>query len=411
MKIACSYLSIAVAVLLLGHGANAHAQPPRERAPATSAANPDLSTLAGGWASLAAGRTQEAIKTADSVLTRRPDDHRALDLKIEALAHGEPLRALDAYEAWLARTHIEDVFLLVPIACGTLEQIASGQDRALTLHALQRLARTGDGQDGARLQEFLKSGAGTSSGATPGAQDIQLALQGDAAAAQRLTESQAAASVPPQALAKALVSAGPTAVPMLRALLKHPAAPVRMEAAMSLGKLGATDAIPAIKAMMSDPEVRSYAAVALARLGDEEGETVVQELLQSPVLDVRLLGAQAYEGKGAGPWVQALMPALQDPNGLTRIRAAELLAPVAPEAALPVLLEASKDPNPVVRADVMRVVERTGLLTPGQQSPDSTPGNEGPMALTTLRRLLRDPDPGTRLHAAGSLLALVKGVR
>jgi hypothetical protein len=418
MKIARSHLSIAVAGLLviplgpLGPLGEAHAQQPRERPPATSAASPDLSTLAGGWASLAAGRSQEAIKAADAVLTRRPGDHRALDLKIEALAHGEPLRALDAYEAWLGRTRIEDVFLLVPVARGTLEQVASGQDRALTLRALQRLARTGDAQDAARLQEFLKAGTGTSANATQGAQqDVQLALGGDAAAARRLTEPQAASSVPPQALAKALISAGPTAVPMLRALLKHPAAPVRMEAAMSLGQLGATDAIPDIKPMMNDPEVRSFAAVALARLGDAEGDTVVQELLQSPVLDMRLLGAQAYEGRGPGPWVQALMPALQDPNGLTRIRAAELLAPVAPEVALPVLLEASRDPNPVVRADVMRVVERTGLLAPSPQTPDSTLANEGPIALGALRRLLRDPDPATRLHAAGSVLALVNGAR
>ena len=162
-----------------------------------------------------------------------------------------------------------------------------------------------------------------------------------------------------------------------------------MDAALSLGKIGATDAVPDLKAMMSDPEVRSYAAVALARLGDPDGEAVVQELLKSSVLDMRLLGAQAYEGKGTGPWVQAVMPALQDPNGLTRIRAAEMLAPVAPEAALPVLLEASKDPNPVVRADVMRVFERTGLLAASQQEPGPTSKSEGPTALDALRRMLQ----------------------
>lgn len=404
MKITRRYVSIAVALALLGQTARAHAQT-RERAPARSAANPEISSLAAGWASLAAGRAQEAVKTADTVLTRRPADHGALDLKIEALAYGEPLQALDAYETWLGRTHIEDVFLLVPIARGTLEQIASAQDPALRRSALQKLAQTGNAQDAARLQELLKSGT---SGSPGGAQDAQLALQGDAAAAQRLIEPRMAASVPPQTLAQALVSAGPAAVPMLRSLLKNPAAPVRMEAAMSLGKLGASDAIPDIKAMMNDPEVRSYAAVALARLGDTEGEAVVQELLQSPVFDMRVLGAQAYEGKGPGVWVEALMPALRDPNGLTRIRAAELLAPVAPEAVLPVLLEASKDPNPVVRADVMRVVERTGLLILPQQTADGAAPNSGAMSLAALRRLLRDPDPATRLHAAGAVLNVVK---
>ena len=309
MKITRSHVSIGVALALLGQTAGAHAQT-RERAPARSAANPELSTLAAGWASLAAGRAQEAVKSADTVLTRRPADHGALDLKIEALAYGEPLQALDAYETWLGRTHIEDVFLLVPIARGTLEQIASAPDPAFRRSALQKLAQTGNAQDAARLQELLKSGT---SGSPGGAQDVQLALQGDAAAAQRLIEPRMAASVPPQTLAQALVSAGPAAVPMLRSLLKNPAATVRMEAAMSLGKLGASEAIPDIKAMMNDPEVRSYAAVALARLGDTEGEAVVQELLQSPVFDMRVLGAQAYEGKGPGVWVEesSLMPALR----------------------------------------------------------------------------------------------------
>lgn len=395
MKIACRHLSIAVSALLLAHGANARAQQPRDRPPAAPAASAELSTIAGGWASLAAGRTREAVKAADSVLARRPDDHRALDLAIEALAHGTPLRALDAYEAWLARTRVEDVFLLVPIARGTLEQIGSGEDGALKLQALRRLARTGDAQDAARLRDLVQSGA----------HDVQLALEGDGAAAQRLIEPRAAAATP--LLARALGSAGPEAVPMLRSLLTHPATPVRMEAALSLGKLGATAAIPELRAMMRDPEMRAFAAVALARLGDADGEAAVQQLLQSPVLDVRVLGAQAYEGRGAGPWVEALMPALRDPNGVTRIRAAELLVPVAPDAAMPVLLDAAKDSNPVVRADGMRVIEVTGMLAPSRHNPDSAQGNGGPLALATLRRLLRDPDPATRLYAAGSLLGMV----
>ena len=412
MKISRHHLSLAVAVLLLGGGHSA-AQTPRDRAPAASATDSDLAALGTGWAALAGGRPQEAIKTADALLTRRPADHRAVDLKIEALAPGEPLRALDAYEAWLGKVRIEDVFLLLPVARGTLKQIASGKDRALAMQALRRLAQSGDAQDAARLQEFLKSGTGAGSEPAPSPQqDVQLALQGDAAAAKRLTAPQAASTVPPQSLARALMAAGPAGVPMLRALLKNPAAPVRMEAALSLGKIGAAEVLPDLKTAMKDPEVRSYAAVALARLGDPDGEAVVQELLESPVLDMRLLGAQAYEGKGAGPWVQAIMPALQDPNGLTRIRAAELLAPVAPEAALPVLLEASKDPNPVVRADVMRVFERTGLLTPGQQLQTSTTAApDAPMSLEALRRLLRDPEPGTRLHAAGAIVSMVKEAR
>ena len=199
---------------------------------------------------------------------------------------------------------------------------------------------------------------------------------------------------------------------MLRSLLKHPAAPVRMEAALSLGKIGATDAMPDLKAMMSDPEVRSYAAVALARLGDPDGEAVVQELLQSPVLDMRLLGAQAYEGKGTGPWVQALMPALQDPDGLTRIRAAEMLAAGRSRGRAPGAARSLEGPqsgrpcrrHACFRADGAARRQSAGARTRRRKA-------EGPTALDALRRLLRDPEPASRLHAAGAILAMVKGAR
>jgi HEAT repeat protein len=400
MKIAYRYVAILFAAFVIPHASPLRAQG-RDRAAGTEAGT-DLAVIGNGWSALGAGRADDAVKAADTVLARKAGDHRAVDLKIEALSSSQPLRALDAYETWLSRTRIEDVFLLAPIARGTLEQVAAGADPVLQKLALRRLADSGDARAGARLLEMSK-GAGVT--------DLQRALDGDAAAATRLIQSKAVLQLPPHTLARVLPAAGAAAVPTLRGLLKHPAAPVRMEAALSLGKLGATDAIPELKALMGDPEVRSYAAVALTRLGDADGEQVVQELLQSPVLDLRVLGAQAYEGK-EGPWVQALMPALKDPNGLTRVRAAELLAPVAPEAARPVLLEAAKDPNPVVRADVMRILERTEMTSPPTEpGADTIPGAnpDGRQGLATLRQLLRDADPTTRLYAAGAILNFVRG--
>jgi HEAT repeat protein len=109
------------------------------------------------------------------------------------------------------------------------------------------------------------------------------------------------------------------------------------------------------------------------------------------------------------------MPALQDPNGLTRIRAAEMLLPVAPEAAMPVLLEAAKDPNPVVRGDVTRVLDRheaqSGTGAAAASSASAAGSASGPMSLDVLRRLLRDPDAATRLRAAGTILSMAGWAR
>ena len=390
---------VGIVTATLALSAVLHAQTrPRDRASAAPPTNADLVTLANGWSALAAGRAAEAIKAADAVLARKGSDHHAAELKIEALSLTEPVRALDAYEGWLSRTGIEDLFLVVPVARGVLEQIAAGQDRGLRGEALRRLGRSAAAKEGADPSQ-------DPSALPPVAADVQAALAGEPAAARRLLSPAASSSVPPQTLAKALVPAGVTAVPTLRALLKHAAPPVRMEAALALGKVNGAEAIPDLKALMNDPEVRNYAAVALTRLGDADAENVVDQLLQSPVFEVRLLGALAYEGRGPGPWVQAVMPALQDPNGLTRIRAAELLAPVAPEAARAVLTEAAADPNPVVRADVTRVLETTKLLTPTNiQQTDPLQRPDERLSLASLRRLLRDADPAVRLHAAGTIL-------
>jgi hypothetical protein len=87
-----------------------------------------------------------------------------------------------------------------------------------------------------------------------------------------------------------------------------------------------------------------------------------------------------------------------------------MLLPVAPEAAMPVLREAAKDPNPVVRGDVTRVLDRHEAQTAAgattASSASSAGSASGPMSLEVLRRLLRDPDAATRLRAAGTILTM-----
>jgi HEAT repeat protein len=114
---------------------------------------------------------------------------------------------------------------------------------------------------------------------------------------------------------------------------------------------------------------------------------------------MRLIAAEAYADRGTGAWVNALMPLLQDTAGLTRLRAAELLAPVNPEAARGVLTAAAADNNPVVRAEATRILDAPAIAA------------AIPSDLPSLRRLLRDPDPGVRLHAAGIVIGLAAGGR
>jgi hypothetical protein len=355
--------------------------------------DPLASSLARGWAAYAAGQFDEAARIADEALALDARDHAAIELKVRARASRTPAAGLDTYEGWLATSGVEDPFLVRPVARRILWDLASGSDETIRLAALQRLAGAGDRAAADRLAD--------AAAATSAAIDAQLALHGNRRAAERLAERPDVSTVRPETLAEALSYSGPAGVPRLRELLKHPAPPVRAAAALALGRLGpdAGAARAQLEAMFDDPAVRSFVAVPLARLGHAGAEALMQEFLQSPVADLRLLAAQAYAGSGAGAWSEALRPLLDDPNGLTRVRAAELLLPVARDEALAALAAASAAANPVVRADVTRVLELAAADAARHAGDACSVGDLG-----ILRRQLRDADPSVRLHAAGGIL-------
>jgi HEAT repeat protein len=372
------------AVLSLAIGTAAASAQVRDRAARTETPS-DLAAISAGWSALASGRADAAIRAASDVLARRPWDHRALQLKIDAESWSAPNAALDTYERWLGARGPEDLGLLASIAEGVLRQLAASADPDLKREATEYLAGRG----------------AASSGTGAYAADAAAARGGDAAALDRLRTA-ATAPLPPDktAVARALVDAGPSAVPILMPMLTAPAGPTRAAAAASLGKLNARDAEPALLEALKDqdPFVRFSATVALARLGNAQGQQGVRQMLESPVADIRLMAADAWEGQN-GPWVAAITPLLSDANGVTRLRAAALLAPVDPEAARRTLNEALSDPNPVIRTETARTL--------AQVSAGGVPVAD----TATLRQLLRSEDPWSKLYGAEGILAAVRAPR
>jgi HEAT repeat protein len=182
-------------------------------------------------------------------------------------------------------------------------------------------------------------------------------------------------------------------------MLSDRSAPNRAAAADALGRLGGAEAIGALQQTFKDPDpfVHSSAAVALARLKDPDGQAYVEQMLQSDVPDLRLAAAEAWNGQN-GPWVAAIRPLLDNRDGLNRIRAARLIAPVDPESSRRTLQEAAADPNPVMRAESVKAIAELA-----QQQPAGSD-------LAQLRRLLRDADPAVRLSSAGALMAVARGI-
>jgi HEAT repeat protein len=378
-----AFLTSAAALLTVAPLMHAQA---RDRTPVrTAPAVSDAATLAAGWNALAAGQPAAAAREAAKILARAPWNHAALTLRIEALSAGDPIRALDAYETWLGNRPREDAGLLEPAARAILRQIAGGTDADLRHDARRALAAAGVVMPPTADEEDQLDA------------DAARAKDGDAAARKRLQTAVTAGTIDPATLADALGSAGPVGTPMLMTMLASPAGPSRAAAAAALGRRKVDEAKVALQKLMTDPDpfVRSTAAVALGRMGDQQAMTIVERMLQSEVPDLRIMAAEAYDGQN-GAWVAAIMPLLENRDGVTRLQAARLIAPVNPEAARRALQDAAGDHNPVIRAEAVRVM-------------GDVAGKVAEIAdVTQARRLLRDPDPAVRVPAAAVILTAAR---
>ncbi|HYT66139.1 MAG TPA: HEAT repeat domain-containing protein [Vicinamibacterales bacterium] len=379
-------MRIFIAVLLVVFTAVTGDAQVRDR---TAPASPpsDASTLAAGWSALAAGQHAAAARAAAQVLARSPWNHAAAALRIEALAQADPIKGLDAYEAWLGKRRSEDAALLEPVPRNVLLQFAVSGESDLRQSARRMLRDAGITPPASPNRDVSDQLADAAA----------RAKAGDPAAVKRLEAVVDAGTLDPAVVARALEAGGPATTPLLLAMLDKPGTPTRAAAAAALGRRKADEARPALQKLMkdSDPMVRSSAAVALARMGDDEGQAYVERMLQSEVPDFKLMAAEAWGGQ-PGPWMGAIAPLLENRDGTIRLEAARLLAPVSPEAARRVLNEAAADSNPVIRSEAARIIEETTSLVPDLAD------------ISQARRLLREADPAIRLHAAGVLLAAAR---
>jgi HEAT repeat protein len=332
------------------------------------------------------------VRSADAILTRRPWDRSAMLLKISALAATSPERALDVYDLAIGPKRADDPALLEPIAAATLQQIAGSNDPALKRSALQALAESGI--PGAR--EALDRLPNTHDNRI--AADATAARAGDSAAAERLMVDAGAPVPQPTALADALASLGPTGEAGLLLLLGNQNPAARASAARALGTLKSESARQKLQAATqdADPVVRTAAMISLAKLGDNDALSAVDHMLASPVPDVQIAASEVWEGR-PGPWVAAVQPLLDNPDGMVRLHAARAIAPVSPEDARRTLAQGLSDPNPAVRSSSAQLL--TEIIATNPSVAD----------IAALRERLRDRDPAVRLPAASALLKLARG--
>jgi HEAT repeat protein len=154
----------------------------------------------------------------------------------------------------------------------------------------------------------------------------------------------------------------------------------------------ASAAIPALTALLDNPESRDKAAFALAGLGPKAVEPLTRALTNQDaavrVTAANALGSFGPDAKGA---VAALVRSLADTNRLVRQQAAQSLGEIAlqPELMTPALIAALSDSDAGVR---MSTALALGSFR--EKARDAVP---------SLQKAEQDPDPEVRQAASNAL--------
>jgi HEAT repeat protein len=343
--------------------------------------------LAQGWAAFAKGDLKEAASAGRRALADAPSSAAALALVVEVeIAGGGPRAGLDAYERWLGAKKVDAAYVLRRIANEYL-QVAVRQRNggAARLEALKALVADGDPAAVSSLANAAPNEAPT--------ETRLLAALGDERAVRTLI---AQLQTHPDKLGtiKALVDSGSTlAVPALMDVLASGRDDDRAAAVDALGRLGARQAIDRIKPLLEHPNftVRMTAAASLYRLGDNTGAQLLEQLLASEHSAVRLSAAEALSVRPEGAWLDVARVLTSDPDQAVQLGAARLVAPYDRELADRTLRQLGQSDNPAVR-------EEAGRMFADRVAND----------FATLRALLRSPDAGTSVRAAGRILELTR---
>ncbi|MBY0523249.1 MAG: HEAT repeat domain-containing protein [Gemmataceae bacterium] len=161
-----------------------------------------------------------------------------------------------------------------------------------------------------------------------------------------------------------------TVVPELITALKKEKDPrAQAQMATALGRFGddAESAIPTLAGLLKDkePGTAEAAALALEKLG-EPGQVELAKAVNSPTEKVRKAAMNAVAKVGRGPVATAAVPGLaellKDKDDKKRVEAATILAQLGASAkgAVPALGEALSDPDPTVRTKSAEALGKIG---------------------------------------------------
>lgn len=174
---------------------------------------------------------------------------------------------------------------------------------------------------------------------------------------------------------------------------------VRIQAVRALGEMRAVAAVEPIGRLLTSDErrdVRSFAAIALGKIGSPSGVGPLIRALGDEGSSVRSVAAENLGRIRGSTALAALCEALKDDSTRVRTSAAEALGRLSNEAAIPALTNAARRNRFIVRVYAIVAIGEIG-------------GASANEALAELRRRIRNP--ALRLCVRGQRRALKRASR
>jgi HEAT repeat protein len=186
---------------------------------------------------------------------------------------------------------------------------------------------------------------------------------------------------------EALVRHGSSTMDLLMAQLTAEDLEVRRSAAVALGRIGDSNATPALVNVLSDESLASDAAHALGQIGDPRAIDGLLNLLGSEDASIREAAVSALNSLASPPNSKRIIPLLHDPDPNVRESAVKIAGYFGYAEATGALLDLSRDSSERVRWAAI----------------EHLPYVEDERAFDVLARAMKDETPNVRAAAARAL--------
>ena len=186
---------------------------------------------------------------------------------------------------------------------------------------------------------------------------------------------------------EALVRHGSSTMDLLMAQLTAEDLEVRRSAAVALGRIGDSNATPALVSALSDESLAIDAAQALGQIGDPRAVDGLLDLIGSEDASIRQAAVSALNSLASPPNSKRIIPLLNDPDPNVRESAVKIAGYFGYPEAAGALVDLSRDSNERVRWAAI----------------EHLPYVEDKRAFDVLAHAMKDETPNVRAAAARAL--------